>query len=400
MWLDARGLQRGFKEHAGRGIGTYVAALAAALDAEADPGRLRMLVERGADLVASVPRSRLVEVPVPLRGTGRLRTQLRQQVVLAAWVSARRPAAVHFAAQTDAPALVAVPSIVTVHDVYLHQAAGPEELAGPAAGASAAARTRFRVARALERLAIRRARRLIVPSRVTAQELVRALGVSPGRIAVIPEAAGPSFSVAKQGSDVAVRARLRLPERYLLHPGGADARKRLPELIAVFDALARDDRSLALVLAGPVAAGSAASEVLRAVHRAQARQRITLTGVLDAQDMPAVYRGAAAVLLASRHEGFGLPVVEAFACGIPVVATAAPAIVEVAGDAAHLVPVDRVTALRDAVREVLDDPALAEQLRTRGLARARQFRWSLAAAETLAVYEEVSGEAILARAAP
>ena len=105
-----------------------------------------------------------------------------------------------------------------------------------------------------------------------------------------------------------------------------------------------------------------------------------------------IYPFAWNVLLASRHEGFGLPVVEAFACGVPVVATAAPAIAEVAADAAVLVPVDEVTALADAVRKVLADPSLAESLRARGLVRAAQFRWAVAAVETLSVYEEVLGE--------
>ncbi|HZR82450.1 MAG TPA: glycosyltransferase family 1 protein [Candidatus Binatia bacterium] len=382
VWFDARGLQRGFKEHAGRGIGTYVACLALALDGEAAEGRVRLLVERGSELIASVPASRLLAAPSGLPGSGRLATQLRQHAVLAAWISAREPAAVHFAAQTDAPAWVGVPSLVTVHDVFLHRL--PRE-------PGARPPFRFRVARALERLAIRRAARLVVPSRVTAHELAETLGVPAAKIAVIPYAARAGFDPAPVESDAAVRSRLRLPERYLLHPGGADARKRLPELVAAFDAVARDDAGLHLVLAGPVATGTGAPPVLSAIASARARDRIALPGVLDDRDMPAVYRGALAVVLATRHEGFGFPVVEAFASGVPVVATAAPAIAEIASDAARLVPVDRTDALADAIRDVLRDPALAAELRARGLRRAAQHRWSVAASETLQIYEEITG---------
>ena len=166
VWLDARGLQRGFKEHGGRGIGTYVGALADALDAEAAPGRVGMLVERGADLLQSVPPARLVEVPRAARRGSRLATHLHQQVQLAAWLSARRPGAVHFPAQTDAPALLAVRSIVSVHDVVLHRhgawyapETGGDTLRGRAA------RARFRTMRMLERLAIAHASRVIVPWR-------------------------------------------------------------------------------------------------------------------------------------------------------------------------------------------------------------------------------------------
>lgn len=392
VWLDARGLQRGFKEHGGRGIGTYVGALAEALDATAAPGRVGMLVERGADLVQSVPAARLVEVPRAAARGGRLATQLHQQVQLAAWLSARRPAAVHFAAQTDAPALLALPSIVTVHDVVLHRhgawyasAHGADSLAGRAA------RARFRTMRLLERLAIAHASRIIVPSRVTALEVAQTLAVPRAKLTIIPLAAAARFSAAAAPGDQAVRERLHLPERYLLHTGGSDVRKRLPELVAVFDALAQDDPGLALVLAGPVASGDGMPALRRAIDASAARQRIVLTGVLPEADLPAVYRGARALVLATRHEGFGLPVVEAFACGVPVVSTAADAVREVAGDAALLVGVDEVGALHDALRRVLRDAELARTLTAAGLERSSQFRWSVAAAETLAVYEQVSG---------
>ena len=239
VWFDARGLQHGFKEHGGRGIGTYVGALAVALDGEAAPDRLGMIVERDAELLQSIPPSRLVFAPRALGGRGRLATQLHQHAQLAAWLSARRPAAVHFPAQTDAPGLLAVRSIVTVHDVVLHRHGAWYAGGTPDAAGDRAARLRFRTMRMLERLAIAHASRLIVPSRVTAEELARTLAVPRARITIIPLAAAPRFTPVAAPNDAAVRARLHLPERYLLHTGGSDARKRVPELIDVFAALAK-----------------------------------------------------------------------------------------------------------------------------------------------------------------
>jgi len=389
VWFDARGLARGFKAHAGRGIGTYAAALAAELVERTPADRLKFLVEAGSELIHPIPSGRLVVVPRAF-GEGRFPTYLRQHVLLAAVLGARRPGAMHFAAQTDATALAPVPSIITVHDVVLHRHG--DWYADPAPGADArATRLRFRLMRALERLAILRAARVIVPSRVTADELVATLGLPRTRIAVIPEAASARFRPAPGSADAAIRARLGLPRRYLLHTGGADVRKRLPELIAAFDELARDDAEIGLVLVGPIAGGVGAAEVSSAIARARAHARIVLPGLLDDQDLPAVYRGAEALVLATRHEGFGLPVVEAFASGTPVVATAAPAIAEVAGDAALLVPVDAPEALAAALRELVRDPAKREELRQRGLVRASQFRWSTAANETVSIYEAVIG---------
>lgn len=389
MWLDGRGLQHGFKAHAGRGIGTYVAALADALDVEAAPGRVGVVVEEGAELLQAVPPGRLVYAPRALPRGGPLATQLHQHAQLAAWLAVRRPAAMHFAAQTDALALSPVRSIITVHDVVLHRH-GAWYAAREGALGARTRRTRFRVMRALERMAIHRAARLIVPSRVTAREVEETLGVPRGRITVIPLAAAARFTATPSARDEEIRARRRLPQRYLLHVGGADVRKRLPELVAAFDAVARDDQELALVLVGPIV-DDGAEDLRRAIDAAAARPRIVVTGPVPDDELPALYRGALALVLATRHEGFGLPVLEAFACGVPVVATAADAVAEVAGDAALLVPVDAPASLADAVRGVLGDAALAQTLRDAGLARAAQHRWRIAAAETLTVYEEVSG---------
>ncbi|MFM7737249.1 MAG: glycosyltransferase family 4 protein, partial [Alphaproteobacteria bacterium] len=285
----------------------------------------------------------------------------------------------------DAPPFVPVPTVVTVHDVVLHGAGVRPEAAG------AAAAMRFAVARAIERRAISRAARVVVQSGVSAAELVAALGVPRERIAVVPEAPSPRFRPGPAPGDADLRRRLGLPDRYLLHPGGADLRKRLPDLVAAFDRVASDDPGIGLVLSGPTDRGPGAVSLRRAIESARARDRILPVGVLAPEDVPGLFRGAVAVVLSTRHEGFGLPVVEAFASGVPVVATAAPAVEEVAGGAALLVPVDEPAALAEVIRGLLRDADLASELRARGLERAGRFDEAGVARATLGVLEEVSG---------
>lgn len=389
-WFDARGLQRDFKEHAGRGIGAYVASLVRGYDEVARPGAVLPFVEAGATVVERPPRSPLLVAPAFPRGGGRLAAQLRQQLVLAAWIRWREPAVVHFAAQTDAPPAVAVPTVVTVHDVVLHHRDAAPESPGRAAA------LRFAVARAIERRAIARAARLVVPSQVSADELAATLGVDPARIAVVPEAPSPLFRPQPAPGDEEFRRRLGLPDRYLLHLGGTDARKRLPALVAAFDRIAADDPGIGLVLTGPTDRGPGAPALRRAIEAARARDRIRTTGVLAPEAVPALVRGAVAVVLATRHEGFGLPVVEALASGVPVVATAAPAIVEVAEGSALLVPLDEPEAVAAAVLRLLREPALGEELRARGLARAGRLDEAGVARATLKVLEGVSGRSLAA----
>jgi alpha-1,3-rhamnosyl/mannosyltransferase len=241
-------------------------------------------------------------------------------------------------------------------------------------------------------MALARADRLIVPSKTSALELSGALGIPPARIAIVPEAAGDRFRAAPSDLDRHLRAQLGLPSRYLLHSGGADPRKRLPAVVAAFDAVAQEHPDLGLVFVGPVQQGVAYGDLQRAIAAAHARGRIVVLGLIEERSVAAVYRGAEALVLATSHEGFGLPVIEAFTAGVPVVATAAPAIAELASDAARLVPVSEPELLRDALRELLGDASLSADLCARGRRRAAQFGWPLAAEETLAVYAQVMNE--------
>lgn len=194
----------------------------------------------------------------------------------------------------------------------------------------------------LRHLAVQRAAEVIVPSRAVAKDVVTQLDIDRERIVVIPEAPDPALSVRSEAEIAAARERFKLPERYLVWVGGMqrpDPRKHVAKLAAT-------RRELPLVLVGR--AGAWAREL----------SGVTLTGQVSDGDLAAIYGGAHALVLASEDEGFGLPAVEALACGTPVAAFDQPALREVVGGKATLVDPGDFEGLMQAA-EQLQRPAPA-----------------------------------------
>lgn len=207
-----------------------------------------------------------------------------------------------------------VPLVVTLHD-----------LSPLKHGEFLRAGLRFK----LRYLAVQRAARVIVPTQALAEQAIEALGLERERVAVIPEAPAPKLCQRGEDEVDAVRKRYGLPEQYLLWVGRLttpDPRKRVAALV-------RTPRKLPLVLAG--AAGSWAHEL----------PDVTLTGALCDDELAAIYSGAHALVFPSDHEGFGLPPVEALACGTPVVASDVPVLREVLHGRAVLGPVNDLEGL-------------------------------------------------------
>ena len=185
----------------------------------------------------------------------------------------------------------------------------------------------------------------------------------------------------------AATARYGLPARYLLAVGTLEPRKNLTTLVRAFARL-RDrseiDRAVGLVLAG--ARGWLDDPIFRTVQSLGLEDAVRFPGFIDDDDLPAVYQGAELVVFPSLYEGFGLPLLEAMACGAPVVASNTSALPEVAGGAAILVDPLDVDGMARAVAGVLGDEALRGRLREDGVARASEFSWETAARRTLDAY--------------
>jgi glycosyltransferase involved in cell wall biosynthesis len=236
-------------------------------------------------------------------------------------------------------------------------------------------------------VSVRRADRVIAVSQRTASDAVRLLGVDPARIRVVHEAAAPAFGPRPLESlpPVAARLGIDLDRPYVLFVGTIEPRKNLTLLLEAF-AFVRESYEVQLVLAGP--RGWLDEPIFAAHARSGLSDAARFVGSLDEEDLAVLYSHASAFALPSLYEGFGLPVLEAMACGAPVVCSNAGPLPEVAGDAAVLLAPDDARAWASTLRRVLTDASLSADLRARGFARAAAFSWQRTAIATREVYRE------------
>ena len=234
------------------------------------------------------------------------------------------------------------------------------------------------------------ARRIIVPSEATARDLHAAYGTPRTRIAIIPHGYGSRFRPLPEAEVAAGLARLGVAPPYILALGTLQPRKNLARVLAAFERLVARGLPHRLVLVGR--RGWLADPIFAALGSpgSPARGRVHVTGYLADDDLPIVYNGAAALAFPSLYEGFGLPALEALACGLPTLTSATSSLPEVVGDAALTVDPLDTDAITDGLWQLLTDAGLRAELRARGLERARGFSWARAAAATLATLEEAA----------
>ncbi len=291
-----------------------------------------------------------------------------------------RPALVHALAFV-APVLTPIPSVVTVYDLsFVHY---PERL--PAA--------RRLYLRLLTRWSCARARRVIAISRSTARDLAQTFGLSPAKIDVALPGVGAHFAPQPAEAVAAFRARRGLPERFLLFVGTLEPRKNLPVLLRAYAQLpARDRAEVHLVLAG--ARGWMADEIFATLERLDLGESVHLTGYVPAEDLPLWYSAAQALVYPSVFEGFGLPVLEALACGTPALVADASSLPEALGGGGLRLPPHDVSAWHDALVRAIHDPDWRAEARAHGLQHAARFSWARTAAQTVASYRRALGEVV------
>lgn len=313
----------------------------------------------------------------------------------AAWVSTECPplriawehAALPLAARRDRldlfhgpmtvlPRFLPCPSVVTVHDLAFLR--WPEQV--PA--------RRYRYLAAGVRAATKRAARIIAVSASTKADITALLDVDPSRVAVTHLGVDARFRPPSPEARAAFREQQELDKPYVLAVGNLEPRKNLPALLRAFARLAPEVPH-DLVLVG--AEGWLTGEIHATLDVLRLGGRVRMTGFVGDDELPIWYGAADLFVFPSRYEGFGLPVVEAMACGTPVITSNLSSLPEVAGDAAVLVDPADDAAIADGMRRVLTDGDLAGELRRRGRGHAAGFTWERTAEQTVAVYREVAG---------
>jgi glycosyltransferase involved in cell wall biosynthesis len=270
------------------------------------------------------------------------------------------------------------PLVVTVHDVSFKR--HPEFFS---------ARDRLLFATLLP-ATLRRASAVITVSRHAQQEILWAYPYLAGRVHVTPEAPSPIFRPVEQEEALqSVRARYGIHAQFILVVGNIEPRKNLLRLIQAFASLRQQWPSLQLVIVGQAQWQSSA--VYARVRSLGLEQNVVFTGYVPEEDLVLLYNAAQVFVFPSLYEGFGLPILEAMACGTPVVTSNTSSMPEVAGEAALLVDPTDVQAIAEAIEGLLRDESLRHSLGARGTEQANRFSWPKAAQETLATYQAVVG---------
>jgi glycosyltransferase involved in cell wall biosynthesis len=282
------------------------------------------------------------------------------------------------------PVRAPCPVVLTIHDLYFINYPGRHRPVYEAIVTRAA------------RTYAARATAIISDSEYSKREIVTRLGVSSAKVSVIPVALGGEFRPASLTA--AARTRYALTSPYVLYVGNFNPHKNIPRLIRGFALLPGPVRSRhALVLAGGY--GEGRPELARLAESLGLADRVIFSGRVDDADLPALYSEAAVYVTPSLEEGFGSTVLEAMACGAPVIASNRAALPEVVGDAGLLFDAEQEQELGSVLARVLSDPALADDLRRRSLARAGLYTPARTTGRILALLRDVN-DSVASESAP
>jgi glycosyltransferase involved in cell wall biosynthesis len=352
----------------------YRDGLLRGLAAVESPFAFDVCTRRGPDL-PPLPADRFRAVEASISGRSTLRRTAWEYGVLPGRVR-RGGYAVFHSLGGLSPRVRGIPVVLTIHDLIFQDF--PESIG----------RLDRLFRKAVLPRAARRADRMIVDSYAVGRAVVERLGVAGEKVRVVPLGAGHDFRrVDDEDRIAAVLARYGVRSPYLVAVGRGYPHKNIAGLLRATAVLRKQHPDLQLVLVGE--RFRAAAEVERLTTELGLGKVVVWTGFATADDLNALYSGAAAFAFPSLAEGFGLPPLEAMACGAPVVASNLTAVPEVVGDAGLLADPRDPDAFAAALGRVLVDAGLAAELRARGFARAAEFTWERCAERTLAVYKEL-----------
>jgi glycosyltransferase involved in cell wall biosynthesis len=348
---------------------SYVVGLLQGL-AQVEELAVAAAVQPGIDLPHQIRDDRIAVLPLPrpgnwsrlLVGMNQLCREWRADVLHVSYV---------------APVLPICPTVVSVHDVSFKRYP-----------AYFSCRNRLLLATLLP-WSLRQAAAVITLSNHALSEITHFFPWISAPIVAIPLAADPCFRSLSPEVIQDVRYRYDLPDRYVLAVGNLQPRKNLTKLIEAFALICPEELDIQLLVVGQD--WWQGSAIYRRVQELGLAERVQFTGYVPQEDLVGLYNAATVLVYPSVYEGFGLPVLEAMACGRPVIASNASSLPEVAGEAAVLVnPLD-ARDLAEAIRTLLGDEVRREKFGRRGRQRAGQFSWHQTALKTAGVYRKVSG---------
>lgn len=242
--------------------------------------------------------------------------------------------------------------------------------------------------------AVKSADAIIAVSENTRKDLVERVGAKPEKVVVIPEAADELYRpLDPEVVETQLRSRFGLTPGYMLFVGTIEPRKNLPFLLRAYATMRERWRSRSIVLPKLVIAGRKGwlfEEVFKAVEELRLGDEVRFLGVVSPDDLVVLYNGARLLVFPSLYEGFGLPLLEAMACGTPVIGANVSSIPEVVGDAGLLFSARESEALIAGLESLILDPALADRLRQKGFERVSHFSWQDTARQTLALYRRLA----------
>ncbi|MCU0495648.1 MAG: glycosyltransferase family 4 protein [Chloroflexaceae bacterium] len=236
----------------------------------------------------------------------------------------------------------------------------------------------------MTRTTVRRAARILAVSEHTKREVVGMLGVPPERVVVTPNAVRDHFRPPEPSALAAFRTRHSLPEQFVLYVGTLEPRKNLSRLLDAYAQIARDTNVPLLIGGGK---GWLYQPVFERLEQLGLKDRVQFIGYIEEEELPLWYAAATLFVFPSIYEGFGMPPLEAMACGTPVLTSNSSSLPEVVGDAGLTFDPTDTNALATSLLRLLRDGDLRAELRERGLQQAARFSWHTTAERTLAAYE-------------
>ena len=381
--MDLRPLQEGFKAHKARGIGVYTMSLAERKSAAPagleiagfhDPRYESADAERCgssplcAGRVATMARKVIKELATQRLFMRRAIDKIAKE---------QGAGLIFFPTHLDAPGGLKTPYAVTAHDMI--QSALRDKY-------YSSLKHRLHVAWQTETL--RKAKLVITVSASAKADVIRHAGIDPAKIKVVYNGVDGCFHPAASAD----LSRFNLPEKFVLNVGGIDFRKNVDLLFYAFGKLLETNPDAALVMTGAIESDPQYGRFVSALKSRGLASRAKAIGYVTKEELAALYAKATVFFYPSLYEGFGLPVLEAMACGAPVITTNRSSLPEVAGDAAILLDPSTPDNFAKSLRQLFELKAMREDFSAKGIKRAAMFSWDRCASETFALLSGVAGK--------